>query len=276
MHLDETTATLAASVTDKLVDTDSDSVLKALRGTRWLPSTNKTTTKRALSSNSKIRKVVKKLKRAKHWKAIDRLDGGDDSSQKWIPMWNSKLEKENNAAQTKRGGKKSKSIVCVHVAPTKQEQSQTEQFNLVRKCYSVKHIKRAEALDPSLSSYSPIIDPNRMMIRSPVMAEHSGNIEWFPVNIPKVDETELDDSLKEPTTEPAIDVIPPSNQTEPQTSSTTENINKSNYLNLYEYQTTNPLIETQQATIVEKVTAANLNDVSFESETLDGANGAIT
>lgn len=203
---------------------------------------------------TKVRKVVKKLKRAKYWKALDRNDGGEETAEKWIPLWNT--EKDSS-----KRGKSAKRIVCLHVAPSRQEQSKVEQFNLVRKCYSVKHIKRAETMDTSSSSYSPIIDPNQMLIRSPVMTPQSSET----VSPMIIDEEE---AAKEPTTVPAIDVIPPSNSTEPEITLTTEK-SKSNYLNLYEYQTTNPLIALPDSAVVEKpqvekTFSANAKEVSID------------
>lgn len=202
--------------------------------------------------------MVKKLKKAKYWKALDQINGSDDTAEKWIPLWNT--EKDS----TKKG-KSSKRIVCVHIAPSRQEQSKVEQFNLVRKCYSVKHIKRADTLDTSSSSYSPIIDPNQMLIRSPVMSPSASE------TVSPITAEEEEKATKEFTTEPAIDVIPPTNSTEPEVPPTTEKSKQPNYLNLYEYQTTNPLSSLTDSTVVEKPTqidtpsvAANAKKVSVK------------
>lgn len=223
--------------TDKLVETGSQ---------QSTASPNKT--KRIVPA--KVRKVVKKLKRAKYWKALDRIEGGDEAAEKWIPLWNT----DKDASKREKSAKR---IVCVHIAPSRQEQSKVEQFNLVRKCYSVKHIKRAETMDTSSSSYSPIIDPNQMLIRSPVMT---------PQSMETVSPMMADE--EEPTTVPAIDVIPPSNSTEPELPPTTEK-SKSNYLNLYEYQTTNPLIALTDSAVVEKPQTEKTFSVNAKEVSID-------
>lgn len=230
---------ITVSVADRTVNPDNQPLTPLNQTKRLVPS--------------KIRKVVKKLKKAKYWKALDQINGSDDTAEKWIPLWNT--EKDS----TKKG-KSSKRIVCVHIAPSRQEQSKVEQFNLVRKCYSVKHIKRADTLDTSSSSYSPIIDPNQMLIRSPVMSPSASE------TVSPITAEEEEKATKDFTTEPAIDVIPPTNSTEPEVPPTTEKSKQPNYLNLYEYQTTNPLSSLTDSTVVEKPTQIDTPSVAANAK----------
>ena len=229
----------------------------------------------------KVLKVIKmKRSKGKHW---NRLDSGNEDKHKWIPVFEHKKKRLSR--------KSSKQIVCLHVKPSKHEQTKIEAFNLIRKCYTVKHIKRTEAhttLDTSsVPNYSPIIDPNQLLVRSPMM--DSSRSAWPQItNVleSKVAEPVLDEH-KNPSPSDVMTTILPSvgNETDldnnvydattteeqlkttiaPQITTTSSSILSSsapNYLNLYEYQTTNPLIDQSIDTNVDKPLIVTLNEVS--------------